>query len=497
MNTRVLLAVVLIVAAGLRFWSLEDVGISHWDAGSYTAGPLEVGPYGKAPILLYYAPPVVPALHELAFAIAGVDDTAAVFVHALLGTLTVLALFLFGRTLVGDVPALLGAAALASMEYHVIFSRQPVTDVAYTFFFLVSTWLLWRSLGFDDGNSKTSRGLAVIAGLVVGLTFATKYHGFFPLVLAGILLVAASIGLVRGSSRKGLRDRWVTLVIAALASAVPAAALFWHIETETGLEAFRDNRTKWLPEAALYILPKTGLYIWNATTTWVSSLVLVAGVIGAVRMCLRRSAGDLLVVGWLGLFLATLPLYHNYPRLLLPLLPPLALAAGVGLDTLVRGRLPVAVVTVIVLVVGSLNTLDTLEVSDLGYAHLAEQLASAPLEDDTVDVLVTQHAALFYLRDAKQPFLNYDEDGALEALEQGRFRHLVFDLRVFHAPEFAAFLAEHRDELELVATIPNPLPDAFVVNLLGFERWQAWRNGELSPEDAAAIETFRVYRPRR
>lgn len=496
MSARVLAAVVLAVAAGLRFWALDRVGITHWDAGAYTAGPRGVGPYGEASLIPFYAPPLVPALHAALFAVTGFVDTAAIALHATVGTLTVAALWAFGRRLVGAREALFGAAALASMAYHVVFSRQPTTDVVFTALFVASLAALWRAVDLG-GRGTTSRGAAVLAGLLVGATFATKYHGFFPLVVVALVLGARRCGLVRGADRCAPpRRQWAALVLAAGVSAAPAALVLWHIHAEVGFEAFEENRRAWLPEPGLHVIPQTLRYIWNALTTWTSVLVFAGAAVGIVAMSRRRTVGDVLVLAWVALFVATLPLYQNYPRLLVPMLPALALAAGVGLVLVVRARLPDAVVVAAVLALGAWGSADFVTERTRGYADVAAWLAEQPVEPGAVDVFVTQHAVLPYLADAEQPFVTYDSDGSLEALVARRVRYVVTDLRLPAVDRFMVYLDIHRNEFEEIATIDNPIPAPFAVNLLGFDRWDAWRSGRLAEDDAKILSSLRVYRRR-
>src|SRR6185295_3811578 len=68
--------IVVVVAAAilLRFWNLPSAGISHWDAGTYTAGPLGVGPYARGESVLFQTPPLVPGTFRALFAIFGTSD---------------------------------------------------------------------------------------------------------------------------------------------------------------------------------------------------------------------------------------------------------------------------------------------------------------------------------------------------------------------------------------------------------------------------------------
>ncbi len=66
------------------------------------------------------------------------------------------------------------------------------------------------------------------------------------------------------------------------------------------------------------------------------------------------------------------------------------------------------------------------------------------------------------------------------------------DLRLEHAPRFAQYLAEHAGELELVATLENPLHETALVNSAGFEGLA--RRG--TPQGHLELETIRIWRRR-
>jgi len=209
------------------------------------------------------------------------------------------------------------------------------------------------------------------------------------------------------------------------------------------------------------------------------------------------------------LFLVALPFYRNYPRLLVPLLVPLALAAGVGLEgcaglALARLRpdakraLPAGVslaLAAVAFVPGLLASRDALAVKDRGYAQAARFLRAQP-EAAEPDLLITQHALLFYLHGSAQPVLVYDDPRALALLESGRWRHVVADLRLAK-PESAAFarwLEQHPGELQLACTVANPLPEPFLVNSEGFEGLDRLRACPPGSAHERSITTIRIWR---
>jgi len=485
---------VLASAVVLRLWNLGSAGISHWDAGTYTAGPLGVGPYGEGDLVLFQTPPLVPGLFALAFDVWGPVDTLAMGVVAMFGIATVATVFFAGRRWVGDPAALAGAAALAGMQYHLLFSRQALTDVPFALFLLIAAW------AFTTAVREKSWFLAIAAGLAAGAAILTKYHGVLALAIAGAWLLARRSRFARAEpGDEAPRKSWGLFLLALAVAAVPAIWLLARIDRTLGLAEFRASRHEWLSDPGLYLIPMTGRLVLRSLWEWVSPFVLVPAIVGSVVMLRRRSPGDLMICIFAAVLLLAMPFYRFYPRLLVPALVPLAFAAGVGLDAAARRFAPswrwgrTAAISLLLLVPSAWGSRDTLTLEDRGYEWAARFLAQAPKDPDP-DVLVMQHSVLFYLHGSSHPFLCYDQPGALEALESGRFRFLVADLRLIHAPKFREFLEANREQLKLVAEIGNPLPPSTVVNSAGFGGLDALRSEATPEEERKTLDRIRVWR---
>ena len=317
----------------------------------------------------------------------------------------------------------------------------------------------------------------------------TKYHGFLALAIAAVWIAS------QGDRVPGAR-LWLAAAAVAL---LPLAWLVLDIHRELGLDRFLASRKEWMPAPGLYLGPLAARFIGRSLVEWISPVVLVAAIVGYGVLLVRRSSGDRLLLAWTAVFLAALPFYRLYPRLLVPLLLPIALAAGVGLDAIARRVRPswtrgrTAALVALALAPGAWAARRSLAVGDRGYERAAAVLREGA-DDPNPDVLVAQHAILFYLRDDPHPYVCYEERDAIDVLESGRFRYLVADLRLRHAPRFREYLESH--DLELVADLENPLPTSTVVNSAGFEGLDALRRGSLAPEDRATLERIRVWRRR-
>lgn len=97
---------------------------------------------------------------------------------AILGTLTVPLLFLFGRRYLGTGIALVAATALALSEWHLVFSRMARMYAPLVFFFLATGYAVWKWA--DTGKL---RDLLLAAGLFV-VAVATHALAVFVVIFA-------------------------------------------------------------------------------------------------------------------------------------------------------------------------------------------------------------------------------------------------------------------------------------------------------------------------
>jgi len=104
------------------------------------------------------------------------------------GSLLVLAIFLWGRGLFGDIPALLPTAVAAFSPNLLAHSELATVDIGCTALMFVSVWSFWQA------TRKGGIRWYLICGLVTGLALLSKYTA---LLLAPIYLLLAGWLLVR------------------------------------------------------------------------------------------------------------------------------------------------------------------------------------------------------------------------------------------------------------------------------------------------------------
>ena len=155
------------------------------------------------------------AVMEIIF---GKNIVAVRMASALAGALAVLFVYLVGREMFNPAVGLIAGTFLATMPYHVHFSRVGVSNIVDSLVSSAMFWLLVRGIRKDDARYYYS------AGVVAGLSIYTYAGTRLVLILAFITFLFL---LIR--QRDYLRTHWrhlVSFAAGAAISAAPQAAFF-------------------------------------------------------------------------------------------------------------------------------------------------------------------------------------------------------------------------------------------------------------------------------
>ncbi len=334
------LALVMVVAAVLRFWSLGHgipyaIGVDEPEIVARAVAMMKTGDFNPRffdyPGLIFYLHLVVAIGRFIAGAMAGewtslaqADVTAFYLwsrgLTALFGTATVFVLYQAGLRW-GARHALLGAGLLAVMPMHVRESHYALTDVPATFF---CTLTLLLSL---VAHEKAAPRAFLWAGAAAGLTTATKYN-------AGVVLLLPVIAAWMTLHATPSRMRCLTAVLAGAAGAFLLVAPYTVLDLPGFLNGFAHLMGYYGPSRALaepgYV---TYLKHLRLTMGWPALLLLLAGLgLGIVRSI--KGPGR---VRWTLLVLLPLVYYAAiggrtlvFGRYLLPLLPFASLLAAIA-----------------------------------------------------------------------------------------------------------------------------------------------------------------------
>lgn len=521
------LAIVIAAALVARLWAFSATGIGHFDEGVYVISALGVAqePHDLFPNQIVFSPPFYfTAVGAAIWLFGGAADHAAVMVNVVIGTATVAAIWWVGRSWFGRRAGVIAAVLLALSGSHILLSRVVLTDAAFSLWFLLSIGAIVLAVNRRDFR------LAVLAGIVTGLAWNTKYHGWFALLITGVALaptlwserrsggwrralavwgvaslVATVLYLPWAAYMRGysggyggivsyytamLRVDWLgnlgrqmgqaAFMEGMLSRAAPLAALGagWFVDTRRAAGNYRPL----LLAAALGI---GGLLIGQAG---VAALLTIA----AIPMLLREfhAYRSRVLICWLGLWLVAAPIYHPYARLILPFTIATFLVSGWVIDraighTFVRGRISAALAIAGAVLVAILSAALR---SDAGnpwhrsrdVAQAAETIAARTGQDETIFV-VGEPPLVHYLRAAGRTTPARTNLAYLDTLT--RTAYLVTGVYTKRAPNLREGVEELRDRLTPIAVLRFTPNDLRLLDDLRPSRARAFRQARDSTFD--------------
>ncbi len=496
----VLMAVPLAISAVIVFWDIQGVGLSHWDEYNYlvTAKWFLRRPDGAFTI---YEPPGFPFAVSLFFRIFGVKDYIAIAVSGIFAIATVALVTYFAlRSFAAEV-AMIAPIMLIISPLFLTYARMALTDMAFTFVFSFALVAMYRAL-----RSRRLRDGA-LAGLALGACVMTKYNGFMPLVVFVCYLLIISKGIKAGD-RLGTALGWIKLVFLMCIPSVLFGLLFFAmlgISTELpasqvfSLHAFKiislnlpnvlgRGFAKFNSAAIHYhagqlgFFPLTSISYYSQTLgTFVPLPVLLLSIVGLLRRDVRDSP-ELFVALWLLLtfFLISSTPTH-YTRAILPVLPPIALSAGLGLSRLkslilsrnrilhkmVKFRVKSVVGPILLVLVIALSlqgALESISMEHRGYRQAGQFLNS--IVGNSQVLAQTQPVIAFYYPVTL---------GEMNSSSLLRNQFLIIDFIAAengYLPQVQQLKEQGR--IKLLATIHNDLPEEVYLDSMGFEQLPRW-----------------------
>lgn len=267
-----------------------------------------------------FYPPLVPCSAALLYRLAPSDATAAqAVILAFLGV-GMAAVYLLGRRLAGGAVGVAAALLFGSAPFVVFSSLRFQLDLPLASLVAVALLALLGTEGFSH------RRRSLLAGLVFGLGMLTKPP------FAAYLLPAVALVAVQVKSRRPATNGALALLVAA------ALSLPWYGPRLLGLPLQIANRSFKQAAESGHLDPLS----WAALSLYPTWFVPVFGAMGVLLfgigcvVCVRRRQWFVLVTLLVPFAVFELIRNKNF-RYLLPLLPVVAVVAGVGFDAL-RGR---------------------------------------------------------------------------------------------------------------------------------------------------------------
>lgn len=167
----------------------------------------------------------------------------------ILGTLLILAVFLWGRRLYGDGPALFATGFAAFCPNLIAHAKLATEDLGCATFMFLSVWMLWRCL------RAANTWPWALCGLVTGLALVSKYTA---LLLGPIFLLLIGFSWLQSPAPRRLQRDALNLGVLALAAlAVIGAAYDFSFDYTHYLRGIGEIYKDTVAEPNYYLLGET------------------------------------------------------------------------------------------------------------------------------------------------------------------------------------------------------------------------------------------------
>jgi len=344
-----------VVAAGLRLWGInfglpalyrpdEDVTVGR--AMGIFHGILDPH-FADWPHLYFY----VAAAWLAPFRLIGlVQDQASGYLwvrvlDALLGSLTVLLVFEFGRRAYGWLAGFLGASALAVAFLHVRDSHFATLDIPLTLTCVAALYIAYRTI-----QARGARPL-LLNGIALGITASLKYNG--ALVFAGIAAAQTLRARAERSRFPQILARLALIAaigVATLAITSPFLVLDPGM-TQHGIGYIFQHLGKATAPAIGWV--QLSLALWSG----MDPVLVLLAIAGVAYAAWRRQPADLIILTFLAVYLLVIGAGRSvFFRYADPMIPFLLLLGGRALAVLVersaRGRARRLALTVALVLIG-------------------------------------------------------------------------------------------------------------------------------------------------
>jgi len=312
-----LLAGILFVAAVVRLWAINTVGLNNDEAVYAGQGAALAGDAVDSTLFAIFRahPLLVQFLFSIPYRIVGVNDVTPRLIAIAFGVGGVAACYAVANLLYGRRAGLIAAAVLAVMPYHVVVTRQALLDGPETTIFLVAIYLLARysmsgqsrwlySAAFTAGLTVLAKETAVLLVPVVGAYFLLTPQiriTFNRLFVSGFIFLVAF-------------SPYPAAILIGKGTGAAQSFLLWQI--------LRQPNHTWTFYAD--VLPGA-----------VGPLIVAAAAIGLVLAIRRAGWQDRLLIAWLGVPIAFFEVWpvKGY-QYLLPIAPAVAILVGLTFDRL-------------------------------------------------------------------------------------------------------------------------------------------------------------------
>ena len=328
----------LVVAFGFRlsgvFWGLPpfDERIYHPDEPKIIRGaqrfPLLSGledlryPTACHHMLGALTWPIKKVLEAIDYGANGFVYLSGRVLSVVLGTATVLLIYLLARRFYDKLHALVAATALAFSMFHVTNSAWATTDVATSFF--LTLFLLLTTQAIEHQTACR----AIIAGVALGLLVGSKYTGAIAVVPLFVLV----LNYQRFQKSDSLWRLSVAFCTDKVLWVVGLSSLFVFLLSTPGIllnpDVFLSSIEYERARMAQSQLPLSDIYVWKTTFAMLvrtlGTPLAVSACLGLCISCISRRSFEIAIAALVAIFI----FYFGsslYPRYVIMIMPVLAI----------------------------------------------------------------------------------------------------------------------------------------------------------------------------
>lgn len=280
------LLLVLIVAAGLRFYGISGFSFSNDELSALLR--LQYGDWSQLisdGVIPDYHPAGVQVLLWLWVKLGGMSEAWVRLPFILSGIGAVAITYVLGRRWYGHATGLLAAAMLAVMQFPLLYSRLSRPYATGMFLILVLAWLWDRFLFRQEGEKAPAR---VVTGIALALAFAAcMYDHYFSFLMAAVIGFS---GLFLAG--KDSRIAFGLTGLGAVLLYVPHFTITLHHFSAEGLSG-------WLGAPGFYWPLEHWKYIFNGSLLLAVAMGILLIYVLLVKAPNTRVQPRLLVLWWL------------------------------------------------------------------------------------------------------------------------------------------------------------------------------------------------------
>lgn len=228
----VAIIIIIVVASILRVSDLSGVGFNN-DEAIYSGQAATLAGFNefREHFSIFRAHPLLLQFTiSILFTTFGISDGIARLVPAVFGVAIVILTYLMGKVLFDKKIAMIAAAVIAILPYHVIISRQVLLDVPLAFFTVLAFFFVTRHM-----KSPRETHWLYLIGISAGLSFLSKEIGIFTLLTSIISLFLIktfsfrNLIIITASFILATSPYWIPII--TIQEAHDAFLAYWYWQT--------------------------------------------------------------------------------------------------------------------------------------------------------------------------------------------------------------------------------------------------------------------------